>query len=164
MKLELGVIDLPYADPAPKPRKAPRRPGRRPRKRRQDGDRGSKSTGDVAEILEAKYHIMEHFVQLHGGDISRALENSLQGALESILLGAPTTIDAFGTGTSQIEDDFKNMLSLKELEGIGYPGIPTEAAKKGVSHRFKRPYVRRARRRSFIDTGLYQSSFKAWVT
>jgi len=42
-----------------------------------------------------------------------------------------------------------------------------------VSHRFANPthrrvkgagLVRRAPRPSFIDTGLYQASFKAWVT
>jgi hypothetical protein len=37
------------------------------------------------------------------------------------------------------------------------------AALHGVSHRFKHPYARRARRPSFIDTGLYQNSFAAWV-
>ncbi len=161
MILNLGVTDLPYADPEPA-RKVPKKPGKRPRKPAER--RGSLSTGDVAEILEAHYHVMEHFVELHGEDIARALENSMQGALESVLMGAPVSQDIFGTGTSEIEDAFKKMIDMKELDAIGYPGIPTEAAKRGVSHRFKRPYVRRPARPSFQDTGLYETSFKAWVT
>jgi hypothetical protein len=163
MILNLGVTDLPYADPEPA-RKVPKKPGKRPRKAAER--RGSLTTGDVAEILEAEYHVMEHFVELHGEDIARHIEGSMQGAIENLLAGAPPGAenDIFGTAMSEIEDAFKNMLSLKELDKIGYPGIPTAAAEKGVSHRFKRPYQRRNPRPSFIDTGLYQSSFKAWVT
>lgn len=162
MILNLGVMDLPYATPE-RTRRAPKKPGKRPRKR-SGGAVRVMTTGDVAEILEAKYHLMEHFVQLHGADIAGALTNSMQGALETVLMGGPAAQDIFGTATSQIEDVFKNMLSTRELDVLGYPGIPTAAAERGVSHRFKRPYVRRGPRPSFIDTGLFQSSFKAWVT
>ncbi len=163
MILNLGVTDLPYADPEPA-RKVPKKPGKRPRKPAER--QGSLSTGDVAEILEAHYHVMEHFVELHGEEIAHQIENSMQGALENLLSGAPVPAghDIFGTAMSEIEDVFKNMLSNEELEKIGYPGLPTQAAIKGVSHRFKRPYAKRAKRPSLIDTGLYQSSFKAWVT
>ena len=136
--LHLGVIDVPYAR------------------------RGGKTTGDVAEILEAKYHVMEVFYRQNDAHVARSLEKSVAGALESLLLGAPPSIDAFGAGTSRIEDRFKQFLSRREIEKLGYPGVPTGAALRGVSHRFKKK--RGGRRPSFIDTGLYQSSFKAWVT
>lgn len=137
--LHLGVIDVPYAR------------------------RGGKTTGDVAEILEAKYHVMEMFYQQNEVFVAKSLEKSVAGTLESLLLGAPLSIDAFGAGTSRIEDRFKQFLSRREIERLSYPGVPTQAALKGVSHRLKGKRSGR-RRPSFIDTGLYQSSFKAWVS
>ena len=122
------------------------------------------TTGDVAEILEAKYHVMELFWELHQADIARDFEGSMLGSFESLVMGGPITLDLHGTATSKIEDRFKQMLSNKELDSLGYPGIPTAAAEAGVSHRFKRAYKRRASRPSFVDTGLFMSSFKAWVT
>jgi hypothetical protein len=65
---------------------------------------------------------------------------------------------------AEIEERFKDFLSLQEMDKLGVPGVPTEAAKKGKSSRFKRRRSKGgAPRPSFIDTGLYQSSFKAWV-
>lgn len=162
MILHLGVIDLPYveAPPASGQRSGKRRPGPHKRHAKQFAN---KTTGDVAEILEAKYHVMEHFSEIHGEDIVDALGDSLQGAIESLLMGGPPRLDALGSATSKIEDIFKQMLSKGELDALGYPGIPTKAAERGVSHRFKRAYVRRQARPSFIDTSLYQSSFKAWT-
>lgn len=128
------------------------------------------TTGDVAEILEAEYHPMEIFAEIHIDDITNALETGLSDVLEAIMSGAPTTIDPFGEGTSKIEDLFKNFLSDEEMERVGYPGVPTAASGKtekrkgGINHRLKHPYAAsNPARPSFIDTGLYQSSFKAWV-
>src|ERR1019366_9125915 len=112
--LHLGVIDLPYTV-----------------------SKRSVTTGDVAEWLEKKYHVMEVFYRQHEGDVARDVEKSVAGALESLLLGAPPSIDPFGAGTSKIEDGFKQFLSSREMEGLGYPGVPTGAALAGVSHRFK---------------------------
>ena len=150
--LNLGVIDLPYTAP-------PQRGG----KRRKSPQTRNITTGDVAEILEAKYHVMELFWQLHQGDVAADFEESLSGAMETFFMGGPANLDVFGMATSKIEDRFKQMLAMKELDALGYPGIPTRAAMLGHSHRFKHPYKRRAPRPSFVDTGQYQASFKAWV-
>ncbi len=119
------------------------------------------TTGDVAEILEGKYHVMEHFYELHKDDIAVSLEGSMANALENLLMGAPTNLAPTGEATSKIEDRFKQFLSQKELDALGYPGIPTKASLKGVNHRLKKK--KGAPRPSFVDTGLYESSFKAWV-
>ena len=145
--LHLGVVDVPYAN----------RPGRRRKVS------GTQTTGDVAGFLENRYHVMEHFFQLYQDQIGQDLADAMQGALENLFAGGPASAPPLTGATSKIEDAFKNMLATKELERLGYPGIPTKAALRGVSHRFKRPYQRRAARPSFIDTGLYQASFKAWV-
>lgn len=151
--LHLGVVDLPYQnDPEPT---------NRPRKKKTAGG-PAVTTGDVAEWLERKYHVMEHFAELHMEDVvALALENSLQGALESVLMGAPTHLDPFGGATSAIEDAFKRFLSQKELDQLGYPGIPTRASIEGISRRFKSR--RNPGRPSFVDTGLMATSFRAWV-
>lgn len=152
MKIALGVIDQPYTDTADKVRIDNSRP------------RISKSvtTGDVAEMLEAEYSVMGHFVDLHMPEIAKSVENSLAGQLESLMMGAPVSNDAFGTAMGEIETLFKfTYLDKEEIAQTGQAGVPTQAALNGVSSRFKSG--KKGRRPSFIDTGLYQASFKAWI-
>lgn len=164
LTLHLGVIDIPYVEPPSAPKRVAKA-GRRPRPHKsQSAKYGNLTTGDVAGFLENRYHVMELFWQLHEQEVADDFANSLSGALETFLMGGPANIDVMGTATSKLEDRFKQMLSQRELDNLGYPGIPTEAAQAGVSHRFKDPYKKRPPRPSFIDTGLYQASFKAWVT
>jgi hypothetical protein len=139
MILHLGVTDLPYGYA-------------------KDG----KTTGDVAEILEAKYEIFQHFTQQHEAEILKAIDNSVVGSFESMMSGAPPN-DIYGTGTNEIEELFRTFLSGREMEGLGIAGVPTKAALAGVNHRLKRPYKKRAPRPSFIDTGLFESSMRAWI-
>lgn len=150
MILHLGVIDVPY-HLAPSPRQ------KKPRA-------STVTTGDVATYLEDRYHILEHFFQHHEADIAADCEQSLSGAIENFMAGAPPSNDPLAGATSAIEDRMKQFLSTQEIERIGFPGIPTQAARKGVSHRRKHPYAKKnPRRPSFIDTGLMQSSYKAWT-
>lgn len=151
--LHLGVIDIPYAN-APK------------KNRRRSGSPGTQTTGDVAGWLEDRYHVMEVFFEEKKDLIAEDLEGSLQGALESVLMGAGNigNLDPVGTAMTDIEDRFKTFLSSQEIEKIGIAGVPTQAALDGVNHRLKHPYKKsNPRRPSFIDTGLYESSFKAWI-
>jgi hypothetical protein len=136
--LHLGVLDIPYAS------------------------KETKTTGDVAEILEAKYHVMDYFFNLHQEEIIKELEVSIAGSFESLMMGAPPQEDIHAAGTARVETMFKDFLSNQEMDGLE-PGVPTTAALRGVSHRFKRPYVLRPPRPSFIDTGQYQATFKCWV-
>jgi len=149
--LHLGVIDQPYSF-APEPN----------RRRRKKVKAGTQSTGDVAGWLEARYHVMEIFYELHAEDVfAPAIANSLNGALESILMGAPITIDAYGAAAAVIEERFRQFIDQKEMDALGYPGVPTAASIRGVRRRFKRRLD--PGRPSFQDTGLYEASFKAWV-
>jgi hypothetical protein len=147
-KLHLGVVDLPYTE-------------------------SGQTTGEVAEILEGKYKVMESYFEAHKSQITKSMENAVQGAIENLLLGAPIS-SPYSAAESFIDKDFRKFLSMSEIENIGIPGVPTQAALDGVSHRFKNPKytyvgkgknrtkVKRPRRPSFIDTGLYQSSMKSW--
>lgn len=150
--LHLGVVDVPYDEP-----------DIRFSAKAMGLVNMTRTTGDVAEILEEKYHVMDIFFELHGPQIAKDLEQSLAGALENLLAGSPINHKPFDGGTDKIEERFKDFLEKKEMDGLGYPGVPTMAALRGVNHRMKHPYKKRNPRPSFIDTGAYVNSFKAWV-
>ena len=172
MILNLGVIEVPYVEfevsarqKAKKPPSAARAgvpPRRREPVRTRSANRGT-TTGDVAKILEEKYHIMQVFFDENTQVIVEYLEDSVAGALESLLLGAPAvTFGPFGEGTRRIEKRFRDFIIRQEIEDLGIPGVPTAAALAGVNHRLK---IKRGHRRpSFVDTGLYVQSFRAWLT
>lgn len=139
LTLHLGVSELPYPD-----------------------DRDGTTTGDVAEFLERKYHVMEVFYNEHEQDVADALAEGMKDVLEAVIMGASPPADPFLAGTSEIEHLFQRFIESGEMETLGYPGVPTQAALEGRSLRFK---AKRgpSRRVSFYDTGLYVSSFKAWI-
>ena len=137
--IHLGVIDVPYVDAK------------------------GVTTGDVAEILERKYHVMEIFAEAHGEDIAKELANAVEGSLETLMMGGSfqSVQSAMLGGLTNVDHLFKQFLSNGEMESLGYPGVPTKAALTGVNHRLKKK--KGGRRPSFIDTGQYQASFHAWV-
>lgn len=144
--LHLGVIDIGYGQA------------------RRTAKIAVETTGDVAEWLENKYHIFEVFFESHGQEIADALAQSLADQIADIAAGAPVPSDPLQDAEQSIEASFKKFLSSQEIEGFGIPGVPTKAALKGVNHRFKHPYAKgNPRRPSFIDSGLYQASFRIWM-
>ena len=160
LRLHLGVVDVPYSEPTPRPRRASRGKPARPRKVAS----GTQTTGDVATWLENRYQVMAIFAYLHEKEIKAAIEEGLVGELENRLMDAPPNRDAFGAATSQIETVFRDFLDNDEIAKLGMvPGVPTAAALRGVNHRMMHPYARRAARPSFLDTGLYSASFRAWI-
>jgi len=162
VKLRLGVVDLPYAH-------------------------SGITTDDVAEILEAKYGVMGSFAEVHEQGIADHLANSMAGHLENMMMGAPAPVpsedEAYertlnragvteGTGINEgpflgafsaIRHDFDQFITTEEIERQGIRGVPTQAALKGKSKRFKGGKNPAGRRPSFFDSGLYLSSFIAWL-
>lgn len=148
MKLNLGVVEMPY-----------------------QGSTGM-TTGDVATILESRYGIMGMFYLLHGDEIQHEIEEVFKDKVEALQLGRP--IDQFPIMLDGVEQSFRHFLDTRQMDGRA-PGVPTRASLQGINHRLKRPYARyvyrgarrtrkmRPSRPSFIDTGLYQSSFRAWI-
>ena len=136
--LVLGVLDQPYASG------------------------NAITTGEVAQILEAEYGIMRAFVRVHGRVITEAIESSVENAITAMVSGH--RIDPWGAGLQKINQAFRVFINSGEAERVGIPGTPTQAALKGVNHRRKHPYRKsNPRRPSFLDTGLYSSSFRSWV-
>jgi len=152
--LHLGVVDVPYSYAAFS------RSGQRRRVR----TAGTKTTGDVAEILEAKYHLMQVFFDNYREQIGEAFLDGLKGHMENLLMGGPVGGNPHGDATQFVEQKFHDFISNQVVEHVGIPGVPTQAALRGVNHRLAHPYARaNPRRPSFRDTGLYEGNFRAWV-
>src|SRR5258706_1457233 len=106
MKLVFGVVDIPYSDAF----SATEKRTVRWRRRMKPWQRipGTTTTGDVAEILEARYGVMAMFYLLHGQDVADALEKTLQGKLDNLLMGAPLSETLFEPGDlSEIDEEFR---------------------------------------------------------
>lgn len=166
--LHFGVIDYPYVDDAantvpaaPKPTKSGK--PRKARVRKRAGPvTPNQTTGDVAEILEAKYHIMETFSKVHEDELAEMVADSMAGAIKNMMAGQPSPADPLAQAEADIEQTFRNFLTNKEMDSLGYPGVPTEASLKGVSHRFKGKRGAPGRP-SFIDTGAYEGAMRVWT-
>jgi hypothetical protein len=152
--LHLGEIDQPY------------------------GNAGAKTTGEVGEILEAKYGLYSAFVEIHAPVIVHEIENSIEGTLETMFMQRRPDFDrlranVFQAAMSPIEELFRDAIDMQSYDNK-LPGVPTGAALMGIRHSLKRPRSRRIAkvrggktiggpRPSFFDTGLLSSSFRAWV-
>lgn len=171
--LHLGVIEQPYTSYDGGRRAA--KPGRRGKKAVEAPAKAQRTvtTAQVARWLEDRYHVMEVFYESDGG-VLPLLRESMEDAMEDVLMGSPVGANPFLAATSEIQKRFKQFISNRTMETMGYPGVPTKAALMGISSRFKAHksgigLVRRkgsvagVRRPSFRDTGLYQASFMAWV-
>lgn len=159
--LHLGVVDIPYVrERETVPQRAKRiKKGRKTRSVDREPDQIT--TGDVAEILEAKYGVMDAFWTRHGQEAVDALTEAIVGQTENLLAGGPVSGSPYAEAESAIEDMFKQFLTQGEIEQMGIEGVPTQAAVRDVNHRLKKG--RGKRRPSFVDTGLYQASFAAEV-
>jgi|SRR6185437_9647595 len=169
LTLHLGVVDIPYSDQqvattidiynalkAGKPLSKTAR-------------RSSVTTGEVATFLEDRYHVMETFYEDKQPKIAELFADALAGEIESVMSGGEARPNlTLGAAMGEIKAMFSTFLTVgppTEAESSGIPGVPTQAALDGVSHRLKHPYAKgNPRRPSFVDTGLYESSFIAWVT
>lgn len=137
MKLNIGVLDVPYSD-------------------------GKATTGDVATFLENRYHVMEKFFEANSEVIAEAFAQSAQDAVADLLAGAPNPSLTFAA-TEDLKTKFIEFVDQKKLD-FKVPGVPTRASLKGVNHRLKSPNAStNPARPSFKDTGLYEASLRAWV-
>lgn len=161
--LNIGVIDIPYSN-AEQPEKVPQaKRGKKNKPIKPKGSSATKTTGDVATILEEEYAVLDTFTFARLPDIALALEDSIAGALENLMMGAPPQENPMASAEGKITQMMKDFISTKQIESMGIEGAPTQAALNGVNHRLKHPYAKaNPRRPSFMDTTLYWQSLKAW--
>lgn len=161
--LHLGVLDVPYSN-YKEPEKVPQaKKGRANKPLKPKSDAATKTTGDVAEILEEKYGVLDTFAFARLPDIAKELENSIAGELETLIMGGKHSGSPFRGAESAITTMMKKFISDREIEHMGIEGVPTQAAIDGVNHRLKHPYAKANERRpSFMDTTLYWQHLIAW--
>lgn len=136
MKVCLGVIDMPY-----------------------DYGDTSATTFEVAEALEERYKIFTHFWEEHKGTIAPEVGEALAySIINHIQHGAPLVSGELLGDTMRT---FNIFLENEEMAGLAVDGVPTLAALDGRNSRLKQKYGER--RPSFIDGGLFKSSFVAWI-
>lgn len=136
MKVCLGVIDMPY-----------------------DYGDTSATTYEVAEDLQDRYQLFTHFFETHKKEICAEVGEALAWSLiNHIQHGAPLTQGELLGETMQ---QFNIFLEQEEMAGLSVDGVPTQAALEGKNSRLK--VERGERRPSFIDGGLFKSSFVAWI-
>lgn len=167
MKLHLGFENSPYparyGAASPLSATIKRRKPKTLSKPQQNYGQG-KTTGDVSKELEDKYKIVEAFVDMEEDYICDLIEEQAAMDLDEIMtLGEPSKKGMSFTETDKIEKKFRNNLSSRKYDGI-ISGVPTIASIKGFSHLRQHPYEKgHGSRASFVNTGLYSSSFRAWV-
>lgn len=120
------------------------------------------TTGDVAEILESKYRIMQTFADMRKGEIAKAVKEAVSLKIKEEIRGLKTPVDHLARAFGQIEHSFKDFIVTQQMDGR-VTGVPTMASLMGVNHRLKHPYASsNPQRPSFVDTGQYVAAFKAW--
>jgi hypothetical protein len=120
----------------------------------------TKTTHEVAEILEAKYAIIENFTIDNDSAIRALFRDQAERHARAAIKGRQPTLQPT---LDKLKQMFKTYIMTKQLDGR-VRGVPTLASLRGVNHRLKHPYAKGNRPRpSFFDTGLYVSSFKAWI-
>ncbi|MCM2493307.1 hypothetical protein ACVCIH_17675 [Burkholderia glumae] len=139
--LYLGVVDVAYTSEDAKP---------------------GTTTGDVATFIEDEYHVMRVFLEMYEEQIGELLANEVAGEIESLAQGKPVAKLSLDLSTGRIGELFRDFLDAREWKQAS--GQAIAAAEDGVNHRKKKPYASsNPARAEFIDTGLYQASFRAWV-
>ncbi|WP_232458245.1 hypothetical protein [Burkholderia ubonensis] len=119
---------------------------------------------EVAQYLEDDYGVMQVFVDLHIKEISESVAQAVSDAMDDQLMGLPVSPDIYQASMEEIQSAFRIFLDNEEYPAQSFPQVPTQAALDGVNHRLLHPYTsKNPSRPSFIDTGEYQNSFRAWV-
>lgn len=123
MKVELGVIDMPY----------------------DYGEEPGKTTHQVAVDLEEQYKLFTHFYEEHLDDILLAVSDEIRlGLINHIKYGAPFDQETIILG--EIVRSFNIFLEREEMAGLGVDGVPTWSALHGVNSRLKKKPARAAPR------------------
>ena len=165
LTINLGVIDVPYAHHSEENKVPQAKKGKANKPLKETSASATKTTGDVAEILEEKYGILDTFAFMRLPDIAKELENSIAGELETLMMGGRPAGNPFQGAESAITAMMKNFISSGAAEHSGIEGTPTQAALNGVNHRLKHPYAKaNARRPSFIDTSMYMDHMICWFS
>lgn len=135
LKLNIGVLEVPELD-------------------------SDKTSYDVAVILEEKYGLFSVYADQYAEVMAQHISEDVAGSMETFLMTGRFPAEPLPQAADAIGKDFQKFIYTREVESVGIPGVPTQAALMGVNKRLKTK--KGARRPSFIDSGILESSLKAW--
>ena len=145
VELALGVVDLLYSDS-------------------HGSSSGAQSTGAVAEILESRYHVLEIFYELNQDFIAEQMAQAMEDEIDDLVNGKPPSSDPLYGAHQRIEARFRAWLDSNEIQTILPLKLQVNAAKVGKNSRKKSGKNKGGQERAaFVDTGQYQSAFRAWL-
>jgi hypothetical protein len=162
--LHMGFINTPYTkETIMRPATSAKAEEKRQRRR---SFPKTMTAEDVANILEGKYGIVETFSAIHEDEISNIILEGFAEIAERIFedrgFTTATLRNLMKPNTKQVENMFRRFLDREEMNDM-VPGVPTKAARKGIRHGRGRITKSGTQRPSFIDTGIYKASFRAWA-
>ena len=153
--LHMGFVNTPYTK---KSKMAPVAFAKAQEGKRQRSFSRTRSATQVANILEAKYGIVQTFTDVHNEDIREILTDAFKDTIiktfsERKKFSSDRMVQYMKSRTDQIEKLFRSFLDNEET------GESVEAANKGnrTGRKSKTP------RAPFIDTGIYRASFRCWA-
>ena len=137
MKLMLGFESLPYTGTSKIVRG----------KYQKSYGRG-KTTTDISEMLEEHFKVVDAFFAVEEDYIIDLIEEQAAMDLDKVMMMQTVSKEGFSfTETDKIEARFRNDLTQRKLEML--TGRTKAADKEG--------------RPSFVKSGLYRRSFRAWM-
>jgi hypothetical protein len=119
------------------------------------------TTYQVAQDLEAIYHLFSHFVDDHIDHMTKLVTKSVQQSLHQHIDGEEETTEGLDTALSGITLTFQNYVVTGQLDDR-QRGVPTRAAREG-RRRLKGPTYEGPPRPSFDDTSTFVNSLHTWV-
>ena len=149
MKLYLGVTDVPEPE----------------------GD----TTYIVAEELEKNYALYSTFFKVKTASIVKEVNAGMNADITAMIRGVKVR-SPYALAGQVITDSFKQYINTSEAENQGTRGVPTQAAKDGLTLRTKTgkkirkhkngeeyKIVQNAPRPSFIYSGVFVDNIKCWI-
>jgi hypothetical protein len=165
ISLHFGFINTPYTrETIARPFTSAKMEAKRHRKR---GFSRTMTAEKVAGILEAKYNVVEMFNEIHEEEIKNIMHEGFKEVAERMISerGGQTRSsmkNLMRPATKRIENMFRQFLDHEEMNGM-IEGVPTDAAKGGKLRGRGKITKRGKQRASFVNTGIYKASFRAWV-
>jgi hypothetical protein len=164
LTLHMGFVNTPYtSETIMRPATSAKAEAKRKRKR---GFSKTMTAQKVANILEGKYNIVETFSEIHEEEIHNIMHDGFKEIAKNMIEKRGGSSNAslknlMKPSTDHIQSMFRQFLDSEEMNGM-VPGVPTGAALLGIRHG-RGSKTKKGQRPSFVDTGIYKASFRAWV-
>jgi hypothetical protein len=115
--------------------------------------KGNSTTGAVAGYLEKRYGVIGHFIEDNHAEVADIVVQIVKQSVKEIMTGEKAVVDL---DFKPVQNKFKEYILGRSLDGK-VEGVPTKSAEGKGYYGKKGPHP------SFYVSGLYASSFTAWI-